>query len=184
MAAPGVTPLPVAVNVSPRQLADESLAADISDLLDETEMRADLLELEITESAVMSDPARAINMLRAIRSMGVRIALDDFGTGFSSLGMLKHFPIDTLKIDRSFICDIAVNPATEAIAQSIIAIGKALDLVVVAEGVETHEQECFVRERGCDQIQGFHVSRPLNADRFATLLRQRAHTRSDIKDAT
>jgi EAL domain-containing protein (putative c-di-GMP-specific phosphodiesterase class I) len=104
----------------------------------------------------------------------VRLAIDDFGTGYSSLGQLKNFPIDTLKVDRSFIRDIATNPGDKAITEAIIAMGKTLNLTVVAEGVETLEQETFLREHACDEMQGFFFSKPVSAEDFATLMRRQA----------
>ena len=107
----------------------------------------------------------------ALKEMGVWLAIDDFGTGYSSLAQLKRFPIDTLKVDRSFIRDVSSNAEDRAIAEAIIAVGKTLRLTVVAEGVETDAQEAFLRARACDQVQGYRFSRPLPADRFAALLR-------------
>jgi EAL domain-containing protein (putative c-di-GMP-specific phosphodiesterase class I) len=135
-------------------------------------MKPELLELEITEGMVIQNPERAMKLLTAIKNMGVRLAVDDFGTGYSSLAQLKRFPIHTLKVDRSFIRDIPSNAEDKAITQAIIAMGKTLNLTVVAEGVETQEQQVFLREHGCDQMQGYYFSKPIAADQFAELLRQ------------
>ena len=129
-----------------------------------------LLELEITESMVMGNVERAALQLGAMKAMGVRLSIDDFGTGYSSLAQLKRFPIDTLKIDRSFIRAIAHDAEDAAITKAIIAMAKALGLTVIAEGVETVEQESFLREHACDQTQGFYFSRPVSHERFAELL--------------
>jgi EAL domain-containing protein (putative c-di-GMP-specific phosphodiesterase class I) len=134
-----------------------------------------LLELEITEGMVIHNPAHALKLLTAIKQMGVRLAIDDFGTGYSSLGQLKNFPIDTLKVDRSFIRDIATNAEDKAITEAIIAMGKTLSLTVVAEGVETMEQEAFLREHACTEMQGYYFSRPVPAGEFATLLAKNVH---------
>ena len=175
----GLPPVHMAVNLSARQFADENLLTDIATLLQETGLMPELLELEITESMVMQDPERAIKLLAAIKQLGVRLAIDDFGTGYSSMALLKRFPIDILKIDRSFIREIPKNAEDNAIADAIIAMGKALNLTVVAEGVETAEQERFLREHACDEIQGYYFSRPVAHDAFADL--QRQHMISQLK---
>ena len=127
---------------------------------------ASSLELEITESMVMEDPERVIGLLDKIRSRGIHLSLDDFGTGHSSLAYLKRFPIDCVKIDRAFIKDMPGNADDVAIAKTIVAMAKALDLSTVAEGVETAEQLELLKTMGCDQIQGYFFSRPLPADEF------------------
>ena len=166
----GLPPVCMAVNLSPRQLSDENAMQHLADVLGETGLAAGLLELEITESMVMGNVDLAARQLRAIKGVGVRLAIDDFGTGYSSLAQLKHFPIDTLKIDRSFIHAIPHDAQDMAITKAIIAMGKALGLSVVAEGVETPEQEAFLREHRCDQTQGYYFSRPVPHDEFAQLL--------------
>jgi diguanylate cyclase (GGDEF)-like protein/PAS domain S-box-containing protein len=167
----GLPPVRMAVNLSVRQFADSQLLNDIADILRETGMPPHLLELEITEGMVIHNPAHALQLLSAIKQMGVRLAIDDFGTGYSSLGQLKNFPIDTLKVDRSFIRDIATNAEDRAITEAIIAMGKTLNLTVVAEGVETMDQETFLREKACTEMQGYHFSRPIPAAEFAALLK-------------
>jgi EAL domain-containing protein (putative c-di-GMP-specific phosphodiesterase class I) len=134
-------------------------------------MDPSLLELEITESMIMHNADRAVKILSTIKALGVRLAIDDFGTGYSSLAHLKRFPIDTLKVDRSFIREIPSDAEDRAIAEAIIAMGKTLSLTVVAEGVETPEQQAFLSERACDEMQGYYFSTPVPAEEFATLLR-------------
>ncbi len=167
----GLPPVCMAVNLSLRQLTDAGLIEDIRTALEEPGMAPNLLELEITESMVMHDPKRMIKVLSKIKDLGVRLAIDDFGTGYSSLSQLKHFPIDTLKVDRSFIRNIPENTEDKAITEAIIAMGKTLRLTVVAEGVETQEQMDFLQEHSCDEMQGFYFSKPVEPEQFADLLR-------------
>jgi diguanylate cyclase (GGDEF)-like protein len=167
----GLRPISVAVNLSPRQFADERLLRDIDEALVASGMPAALLQLEVTESMVMRNVSRATRMLQAIHSRGIRLAIDDFGTGYSSMSLMKHFPIDTIKIDRSFVRDLPKDSEDQAIAQAIISMGKALGMTVVAEGVETIEQETFLREHACDETQGFLFSKPVPPERLADLLR-------------
>jgi diguanylate cyclase (GGDEF)-like protein/PAS domain S-box-containing protein len=166
----GLPDIPIAVNLSARQFADENLLAEITAALVDSGMSPALLELEITEGMVMQNPERTVQKLDRIREMGVRLAIDDFGTGYSSLAHLKRFPIDTLKVDRSFISDIPHDAEDVAITGAIIAMGKSLDLLVVAEGVETQAQMDFLREHQCDQMQGYFFSKPVSAERLAALL--------------
>jgi EAL domain-containing protein (putative c-di-GMP-specific phosphodiesterase class I) len=161
----------MAVNLSPRQFIDENLLRDIDEALACSGMSPALLQIEVTESMMMRDVARAIAVLDAIRGRGIRIAIDDFGTGYSSMSLMKQFPIDTLKIDRSFVRDLPDDTEDRAIAQAIISMGQALGMTIVAEGVETVAQETFLRAHGCDEMQGFLFSRPLVADALADLLR-------------
>jgi diguanylate cyclase (GGDEF)-like protein len=167
----GLPPIRMAVNLSLRQLTDEGLFDDIKGTLKSSGMLPELLELEITESMMMHDPERMGKVLSRIKSLGVRLAIDDFGTGYSSLSQVKNFPVDTLKVDRSFIRNILSNSEDKAITEAIIAMGKTLSLTVVAEGVETQEQMNFLQERSCDEIQGYYFSKPVLPDRFADLLR-------------
>ena len=166
----GLPPIVMAVNLSPRQFKDANLLDDISDILAETGMAPGLLELEITESVIMHDASRAADRVEAIKQLGVRLAIDDFGTGYSSLSQLKRFPIDTLKVDRSFVRDLPANAEDKAITEAIISLAKTLGVAVVAEGVETAEQCEFLRARGCDDMQGFYFSKPCHPDAFAALL--------------
>ena len=164
--------LRMAVNISARHFSDESLLADVEGALKESGMRPELLELEITESMVMQNSERAAQVLASIKRIGVRLGLDDFGVGHSSLTQLKRFPLDTLKVDRSFIREVPGDPDDRAITEAIIAMGRSLSLTVVAEGVETEEQVAFLRERACDEMQGDYFSKPLPASQFAELLRR------------
>ena len=168
----GLPPICVAVNLSMRQFADPGLLSDIAKALKDTGLAPELLELELTESMVMHNVERAVKLLTAIKDMGVRLAIDDFGTGYSSLAQIKRFPIDTLKVDRSFIREVSHDTEDRAITEAIIAMGKTLSLTVVAEGVETKEQEQFLREHACDEMQGYYFSKPVSADDFAALLRK------------
>ncbi|HZE54146.1 MAG TPA: EAL domain-containing protein [Bradyrhizobium sp.] len=167
----GLPAISVAVNLSPRQFLDANLLDDIDDVLASTGMPAHLLQLEITESMVMQNVERAIKLLDEIQSRGVRLAIDDFGTGYSSMSLMKKFPIDTIKIDRSFVRDLAESPEDRAIATAIISMGKALGLTVVAEGVETTEQDIFLRGRACDEVQGYLFSKPVQPEMIPLLFR-------------
>ncbi|KYG97682.1 GAF domain-containing protein [Bradyrhizobium sp. DOA1] len=167
----GLLPLSMAVNLSPRQFADEHLLQDVDEALAVSGMSPVLLQLEVTESMMMRNVGRALKVLDAIQSRGIRLAIDDFGTGYSSMSLMKHFPIDTIKIDRSFVRDLPQDSEDQAIAQAIISMGKALGMTVVAEGVENAEQEAFLRTHGCDEMQGYLISRPLPARQMAELLR-------------
>ena len=169
----GLPPLCMAVNLSARQFADENLLEDIAAALKSSGLRPELLELELTESMVIQNTERAGRILAAIKKMGVRLAIDDFGVGYSSLTHLKRFPIDTLKVDRSFIRDLPQDLEDKAICEAIIAMGKSLNLTVVAEGVETLEQQTFLQDHNCDEMQGFLFSKPIPSDQFAELLRKR-----------
>jgi diguanylate cyclase (GGDEF)-like protein/PAS domain S-box-containing protein len=173
----GLQPICMAVNLSPRQFKDAHLLTDIRDVLAETGLAPELLELEITEGVVMNDVDQAVKKLHAIKEMGVRLAIDDFGTGYSSLAQLKRFPIDTLKVDRSFIRDIPADSEDKAITEAIIAMGRTLGVTVVAEGVETAEQQAFLRSRACDEMQGFYFSKPSHPSVLADLLRTHREAR-------
>jgi diguanylate cyclase (GGDEF)-like protein len=167
-------PFSVAVNLSARQFSDEHLVAEVSDALTDSGLPPRLLELEITESAMMEHPERAAETLRELRSLGVRFAVDDFGTGFSSLARLKKFPLASVKIDRSFIGDLPDDADDAAITTAVIAMAHSLRLAVIAEGVETAAQVRFLRERNCDEIQGFFFAKPLPAAEVLAFQRRRA----------
>ncbi len=164
----------VAVNLSTSDLVDEELAARIAALLAEHGVPASALEVEITESVLMTDPERAHGVLEALHRLGVRIAVDDYGTGYCSLAYLRDLPIDELKIDRAFVARIAADPRSAAIVDSTIDLAHALELKVVAEGVEDQEALDSLAASGCDFAQGYHLSRPLAADAFADWARARA----------
>jgi len=159
----GLPPLRVAVNVSPRQLHRQNFPEQVAAALAESGLPAHLLELEITESAVMEEPEEARAILVRLKEMGITLAIDDFGTGYSSLAYLKRFPIDHLKIDRSFVTDIEHDANDAAIVVSIIALARSLGLKTIAEGVESDAQLALLREHGCDELQGYLFSRPLPA---------------------
>lgn len=168
--AQGLPSLVMAVNLSARQFTDDRLLDDVAAVIAATGIPPACLELEITESMLMRHPAQSIETLHALRGLGLRLAVDDFGTGYSSLSNLKRFPIHTLKIDRAFVRDVETDRQDQAIAQAIITMGKSLGLTLVAEGVETAGQLRFLRDRGCDEIQGFFYSRAVPADRLAGML--------------
>jgi PAS domain S-box-containing protein len=166
----GLPSLRMAINLSARQFVDEDLLTDTLRALKESNVDPNLLELEITESMMMHNTEKTVQVLSELRRIGIRIAIDDFGIGYSSLSHLKRFPVDTIKIDRSFIKDIPGDKADEAITEAIIAMSKSLKIKVVAEGVETLDQLRFLRARNCDEIQGYFFSRPVSAADFARLL--------------
>jgi len=167
-------PVSMAVNLSPRQFADASLLRDIDGALAESGLSPDLLQLEISESTVMLNVSRAVELLDAIQSRGVRLAIADFGMGYSSMSLMKRFPIDTIKIDRSFMQDLPQGAEDKGIAEAIIGMGKALGLTVVAEGVETPDQEVFLRKHACDELQGFLFSKAVSSEDLAVLLQSQA----------
>ncbi len=168
----GLPAIRMAVNLSLRQLMDDNLENDIRTALKDTGMAPNLLELEIAESTLMHNPALMISILTKIKRLGVRLAIDDFGTSYSSLSQIKHFPIDTLKVDRSFIRNIPKETEDKEITKAIIAMGKTLSLAVVAEGVETIEQVNFLKNHSCGEMQGYYFSKPIVAEHFAELLRK------------
>ncbi|MFZ6754326.1 bifunctional diguanylate cyclase/phosphodiesterase [Undibacterium sp. Dicai25W] len=175
----GFTNLRVAVNLSPRQFTQKALAQSIADILQETELEPRFLELELTESMVMKDVDSAISILGKLKELGIHIAIDDFGTGYSSLSYLRRFPIDVLKIDQSFVNELTVNADAANIVVAIISLAHSLRLRVIAEGVETLEQLTYLRDRGCDEVQGYYFSRPVPANAFESLLRQEALLKND-----
>ena len=168
----GLNPPPVAINLSPRQFSDAHLIEDIDAILADTGMAAMHLQLEVTESAAMDNPLRTFDMLDALRQRGFHVYIDDFGTGHSNLAQLKLMPIDALKIDKSFIDDVLVDSDGAEIVHAIIRLSHALNMRVVAEGVETVEQVAFLKKQGCDEIQGYVVAKPLPPDSVAALFDQ------------
>ncbi|AXQ30188.1 EAL domain-containing protein [Solimonas sp. K1W22B-7] len=170
----GIGPIPVSVNLSRRQIANGDIAASVAAVLADTGLPAELLELEVTESMVMPDAEQAAITLQRLRALGVRLSMDDFGTGYSSLSQLKRFPVQSLKIDRSFLREVTTDADSAAIVRAIISLGHNLDLRVLAEGVETAEQQAFLGANGCDELQGFYLARPMPAERFGELMRSQA----------
>jgi EAL domain-containing protein (putative c-di-GMP-specific phosphodiesterase class I) len=165
----GLREFKLAINLSPHQISD-SFAIKLTRILDNTGFPAHLLEFEITESLLMERGSKAIQQLFDIKELGVGLAMDDFGTGYSSMSQLKHLPIQKLKIDKSFIRDIPGDPNDVAITRSIIALAHALELNVLAEGVETEQQMAFLKSEKCDELQGYYLGRPVDVECFETLL--------------
>jgi len=165
----GRTAQRISVNLSVRQLRDPRLAEMVAEILAKTGLPAQLLELEITESSIMDHPEQAVALLKKLKQLGLSIAIDDFGTGYSSLSHLKHFPLDRLKIDRSFVSDIETDPNDAAIVTAAVSLAHNLGLSVIAEGVESAQQVIQLTRLGCDELQGFHFSRPMPADKLRSL---------------
>jgi len=161
----------VSVNLSSGQLKREFARDTVATVLEETGLSPNLLTFEITESLIMEDAEEAITNLHAIREMGVGLSIDDFGTGYSSLSYLKRLPVDSVKIDRSFVHDVTVDPEDASLADAIIALAHNLGLKVIAEGVETKEQLDFLRSRGCDLYQGYYFAKPMTAKEFQKRMR-------------
>jgi EAL domain-containing protein (putative c-di-GMP-specific phosphodiesterase class I) len=157
-------PLTVAVNLSPAQFRDGDIAETVAEVLKESKLPPERLELEITENLLINDTEEVLCKLNRLRELGVAIAMDDFGTGYSSLSYLARFPFSKVKIDRQFIRNMTRDPAMRAIVKTIIALGKSLDVTITAEGVETEEQAAMLREFGCPQVQGFLYGHPGAAD--------------------
>jgi EAL domain-containing protein (putative c-di-GMP-specific phosphodiesterase class I) len=184
----GLRPLRIAVNLSAQQFKQKNLVATVRDALAAAGLDAGFLELELTESAVMQDAESSIQVLRQLSSLGVRISVDDFGTGYSSLSYLRRLPLDKLKIDRSFIREVAASRDDAEIVRAIVSLAHSLHLKVIAEGVETEDQLDFLRGLGCDQYQGFHCSPPVPADEFEQMMRMpgaevvMGNSRSNLND--
>jgi EAL domain-containing protein (putative c-di-GMP-specific phosphodiesterase class I) len=166
----GTAPFTLAVNVSGRQLTHHGIVADVQDALRESGFPPTALVLEITESALVKDSALVLQRLHDLKALGIRLAVDDFGTGYSSLGYLQRLPVDTLKIDRSFIAGIVRGRHDSELARTIIGLGATLALHCVAEGIEDAQQHAHLQTLGCELGQGFHFSRPVEADVVAGLL--------------
>jgi EAL domain-containing protein (putative c-di-GMP-specific phosphodiesterase class I) len=167
----GLPPISVSVNLSPIQFRHAGLVQSVADALQQANLHPAYLELELTESFVMHDAERINIAMQSLKALGVDIAVDDFGTGYSSLSYLKRFPVDRLKVDKSFVRDIDTDPDDAAIVRAIITLGHALGLKVVAEGVETRAHLEFLQQHGCDELQGYYFSRPVPATEMETLLR-------------
>ena len=162
----------ISVNLSAVQFRHPKLQELVMQALDDAGLPPQYLELELTESTAMENPQAAIAVMDQIHQCGILMSIDDFGTGYSSLGHLKRFKVYKLKIDRSFVSDIASDQDDKAIVGAVINMARSLGLLTIAEGVETEEQINFLQENGCDEVQGFHISRPLNAEQFAIFLKE------------
>jgi EAL domain-containing protein (putative c-di-GMP-specific phosphodiesterase class I) len=172
----------LSVNLAGAQLRQPNLVNRIEQLLTEYRLQPGCLQLEITENFIMSQTEEALSVLHRLKNLGVQLAIDDFGTGYSSLSYLKRLPLDILKIDQSFVRGLPDDPHDAAIVRAIIALGRSMQLTVIAEGVENLEQQQFLADEGCEQIQGYIVSLPLPPEEFcATFLRI---TVSDFSDST
>jgi len=167
----GFRAMPVAVNISATEFRNDGYIADLRAILTDVCLEPRYLEIELTETVLMQHSEAIASMLRALKAMGIRLALDDFGTGYSSLSYLRRFPIDALKIDRSFVQEIAGDSSDAPIIQAVIGMGKSIKLRVTAEGVETSDQFAFLQDRHCDEGQGYYFSPPVVAEQFAELLR-------------
>lgn len=169
----GLPPLRMAVNISSRQFSEPDFVDLVASTLESCALNPDLLELELTESLLISNEQQVLQKLQALKAMGIHLAIDDFGTGYSSLAYLKHFPLDRLKIDKSFVNDILNDPDDAAITEAIIVMAHSLKLKVIAEGVETREQLLFLEDRGCDEMQGYFLSRPLSEHDLVSFVKAR-----------
>ena len=158
---------PLSVNLSGSQLRQMQLVERFAGTLSDFGLAATSLQLEITESFIMTQAEEALLILHELKKLGLQLAIDDFGTGYSSLSYLKRLPLDILKIDKSFVRGLPGDPDDAAITRAIIALGRSLQMTVIAEGVETKAQEIFLTSEGCEQIQGYVISRPLSAESFA-----------------
>lgn len=173
----GMHNLTMAVNLSARQFALKNIADVVQQALNDSGLEARHLELELTESASMESPEKSIEIMQTLKAMGVRLSIDDFGTGYSNLNYLKRFPVDQLKIDRSFVRDVSNHADDLAIIKAVIALAYGLHLEVLAEGVEEREQFDIVKENGCDKVQGYFISRPLATDDCTRFMQENAKTR-------
>jgi EAL domain-containing protein (putative c-di-GMP-specific phosphodiesterase class I) len=167
----GLSPIRVAVNVSSQQFYQGNIADTVATVLKETKLDPKLLEIELTESQTLDNSDATINIMAALKRLGVSISLDDFGTGWSSLSYLRCFPIDRIKIDRSFVKDLLTQPAAEEVVKTILTLSRNLGIACIAEGVETREQQDYFKKQVCAEMQGFFFSRPLAALEATALLR-------------
>jgi len=176
----GLQPIPVAVNLAAPHLRERALPDLVERVLREHALPSSLLEIEVTESILMHDPELSLANARRLAELGVKLSIDDFGTGYSSLSYLKRLPIASLKIDQSFVRDIATDPDDAAIITAIIAMAHSLNLRVVAEGVETEAQRAFLKSHGCDEFQGFLFGHPVSAAEFARSMTLLQHDRGAL----
>jgi diguanylate cyclase (GGDEF)-like protein len=172
----GLAPITVCVNVSARQFHDKGWTNRVLRALEESGLEARYLELELTESLVMRDVEQVVTTMRELQAAGVQFAIDDFGTGYSSLSALKSLPVSRLKIDQSFVRNLALDEDDRSIAAAVISLGQRLNMKVIAEGVETDAQLTFLRDSQCDEIQGYHFSRPINSDAIVDLMKFTPHS--------
>jgi predicted signal transduction protein with EAL and GGDEF domain len=166
----GINLARIAVNVSAVQFAEPGFATIVRQILEEVQLEPSVLELEVTENILMKNAELAVQTLGRLKEIGVKIAIDDFGTGYSSLSYLKQFPIDRLKIDKAFVKDVDSDPNDAAIAMAVIAMAGSMDMRVIAEGVENNNQLSFLREKQCDEVQGFLLSRPIPSQEMSGYL--------------
>jgi len=167
----GMPHMTMSVNVSARQFRERNLVDRVAHSLEKSGLEAQYLELELTESLIMQDVEAAIATMKELQNLGVHLSIDDFGTGYSSLAALKSFPVTRLKIDKSFITDLITSENDRAVTTAVISLGQKLNLRVIAEGVETEDQMAFLRENNCDEMQGYHFSRPVPAGDIESLFR-------------
>ncbi|MFL6659812.1 MAG: EAL domain-containing protein [Massilia sp.] len=179
----GLAPITISVNVSPRQFEERRLVERVAQALEQSGLDPATLELEVTESLIMRDLAQSVGKMRELKAMGLSLSIDDFGTGYSSLSALKSFPIARLKIDKSFVSELADNPDDQAIAMAVISLGHKLNLRVIAEGVETEQQCTFLRDNDCDEMQGYLFSTPVPASRIRSLLEEQARMLDEFNRA-
>ena len=172
----GLRPIPVSVNVSAAEFRDKGFLNNITDVLKETGLDPRYLEIELTESVLMAHAAASTAMLHSLKTLGIQLAIDDFGTGWSSLSYLRHFPIDALKVDKSFVQEITAGTSAAPIVSAVISMGKSLNHRVVAEGIETPEQLAFLQGEDCGEGQGYLFSHPLLPQKFATALERSSAT--------
>lgn len=158
----------ISVNLSPRQLSHPNISSKVSETLTKTGLEPDALVLELTESALMQHPEQAARSLNELKAIGVRLSVDDFGTGHSSLSYLRRFPLDCIKVDRSFVQDLPNNKEASALVEAIVKMAHSLNMYVVAEGVETDEQLEFLHQTGCEGAQGYLLGRPMSANDFSS----------------
>ncbi len=179
----GLAPITISVNVSPRQFEEKRLVERVAQALTDSGLDPAHLELEVTESLIMRDLAQSVGKMRELEAMGISLSIDDFGTGYSSLSALKSFPISRLKIDKSFVSELADNTDDQAIAMAVISLGHKLNLRVIAEGVETEQQCNFLRDNDCDEMQGYLFSMPVPASKIHSLLEEQARMLAELGGA-
>ena len=176
----GLPDIRLAVNISAVELRSKEFVAGVKNILADTDFDPKWLELELTETFLMQDSKSTSLVLSAIKALGIQLALDDFGTGYSSLSYMRRFPIDTLKVDRSFVRDLTMDASDASVVSAVINMGRSLHMRVVAEGVEALDQLLFLKQHGCSEAQGNHFSRPLRAPEFADWMRRNAAEHASV----